>query len=119
MSAAERESSKSAPLVDGKLAAEEGSKPRTNSDAWAYDEYKAPEVVLGDWYSYGADWWSLGCIMYDLLHGCSPFYDVSSTRLNEKILNGKFHIRPILSVQCEDLLKRFVVFLQFSIFAID
>lgn len=30
----------------------------------------APEVIRGDKYSYPADIFSLGCILYELLFGC-------------------------------------------------
>ena len=29
--------------------------------------YRAPEVILDDYYSYGVDMWSLGCIFAELL----------------------------------------------------
>jgi mitogen-activated protein kinase 1/3 len=29
--------------------------------------YRAPEVILDDFYSYGVDMWSLGCIFAELL----------------------------------------------------
>ena len=31
--------------------------------------YRAPEIVLGCPYDHGADMWSFGCIVFELIHG--------------------------------------------------
>jgi len=36
-------------------------------------EYMAPEMVARKWYGKGADYWSLGCIAYEMLSGEPPF----------------------------------------------
>ena len=35
--------------------------------------YLAPEIVEKKGYNYSADWWSLGCLMYEMLSGNPPF----------------------------------------------
>ena len=37
----------------------------------------APEVIKGDRYTFSADIWSLGCILYELYIGYSPFWSNS------------------------------------------
>ena len=33
----------------------------------------APEVVKNERYTFGPDWWGLGCIIYEMLEGRAPF----------------------------------------------
>ena len=37
-------------------------------------QYIAPEVICKQGYDKGIDWWSLGCLLYEFLTGCFPFY---------------------------------------------
>ncbi|XP_066570468.1 G protein-coupled receptor kinase 5 isoform X2 [Amia ocellicauda] len=35
--------------------------------------YMAPEVINNERYSMSPDWWGLGCLIYEMTAGCSPF----------------------------------------------
>ena len=39
--------------------------------------YTAPEIVKDERYSKSVDMWAMGCVLYTLLCGFPPFYDVS------------------------------------------
>uniref|UniRef100_A0A8R1I5I3 G protein-coupled receptor kinase n=1 Tax=Caenorhabditis japonica TaxID=281687 RepID=A0A8R1I5I3_CAEJA len=35
--------------------------------------YMAPEIVKNERYSYGVDWWGVGCLIYEMIEGKAPF----------------------------------------------
>eukprot|EP01084_Bolivina_argentea_P169293 293493_1 len=60
-------------------------------------QYMAPEVISGEFFSYGADVWSVGVILYCMLFGFPPFNDyekdigdilTSEKYIEQKILLG-------------------------------
>ena len=52
--------------------------------------YVAPEIVAQEKYSKECDYWSIGIVLYILLCGYPPFFDVDNMKLFEKIKLGKF-----------------------------
>ena len=53
----------------------------------------APEILEGKKYSFAADVWSLGCILYELVTGVSAFFAISREKLKEKVL--KLEYKPL------------------------
>ena len=52
-------------------------------------EYLSPEVILQQPYSTDVDWWALGVILYELLHGITPFYAESVEEVFSNICRGE------------------------------
>lgn len=52
-------------------------------------EYLSPEVILQQAYSTDVDWWALGVILYELLHGITPFYAESVEDVFSSICKGE------------------------------
>lgn len=52
-------------------------------------EYMAPEVILNKRYNYKIDNWALGILLYELLHGYSPFSKNATIDFSRRISNGK------------------------------
>ncbi|PVI06224.1 kinase-like protein [Periconia macrospinosa] len=72
-------------------------------------DFMAPEVLKGDGYDHAVDWWSLGCLGYDLLTGSPPFSGHTHRRIEETIVHHKKINMPYyLSQDAKDLLTRFL-----------
>ncbi len=66
-----------------------------SEDDWARTlcgtmEYMAPEMVARKWYGKGADYWSLGCIAYEMMSGLPPFSSKKGSKdLFRKIMSER------------------------------
>ena len=69
-------------------------------------EYLAPEVLEGGGYDKSADWWSLGVLTYEMMHGLPPFYNKSQSLMFKLIKEGqlKFSEKVKLSPEAQDFL---------------
>ena len=67
------------------------SRDRQFRDAEVYGtpDYIAPEVILGQGYGFGVDWWSMGVIMYEMLIGTTPFSSTTVQDLFDEITDGE------------------------------
>jgi len=52
-------------------------------------EYIAPEVIQGKGHGKGADWWSYGVVLFELLSGYPPFWDETTYGTYKKIVARK------------------------------
>lgn len=48
-------------------------------------EYLAPEVLNKKGYTKSCDWWSFGCVLYEMLSGTPPFYSKKRAEIYDKI----------------------------------
>ncbi|TRY54968.1 hypothetical protein DNTS_020727 [Danionella cerebrum] len=53
-------------------------------------DYIAPEILLGQQYSFSVDWWSFGVLVYEMLIGQSPFHGDDEDELFESIRHPFF-----------------------------
>ncbi|KAL7517824.1 hypothetical protein ACHAWX_002712, partial [Stephanocyclus meneghinianus] len=70
-------------------------------------EYMSPEMVARKWYGKGADFWSLGCIAFEMLSGRPPFSAdrKGSKELFRKIMNERIRMPEGASASACKLLK--------------
>lgn len=50
-------------------------------------EYLAPEMIQKIQYGQAVDWWALGILIYEMLHGKPPFYHKNRSKMFQRILN--------------------------------
>ncbi|CDW75713.1 rps6 protein kinase [Stylonychia lemnae] len=48
-------------------------------------EYLAPEVLNKKGYNFACDWWSFGCVVYEMLSAIPPFYSKKRSEIYDKI----------------------------------
>ncbi|ELK32968.1 G protein-coupled receptor kinase 4 [Myotis davidii] len=47
--------------------------------------YMAPEVINNEAYTYSPDWWGLGCLLYEMIQGHSPFRKFKEKAKREEV----------------------------------
>lgn len=52
-------------------------------------EYNAPELINGEVGDSKVDIWSLGALVYNIIDGMSPFYDITEDQIKDNILNSE------------------------------
>ena len=71
-------------------------------------EYMAPEIIQEKPYSLGVDIWSLGILLYELLHGYSPFRvrgkEDDHRNIFKNIMKNDIKFERPLSSDCTDLI---------------
>jgi serine/threonine protein kinase len=63
-------------------------------------------VLSGTPYTKAVDWWSLGCVIYEMMVGVSPFYNSNLKRMYRAILNDEVRFPASLSPNVKDLITR-------------
>ena len=72
-------------------------------------QYLAPEVLLKKGYDKSVDWWSLGCVMYEMLTGKLPFAIKRGMKLNSKIYEKGVVFPKNLTKEAKDLIQNLLV----------
>eukprot|EP00003_Mantamonas_plastica_P013846 TRINITY_DN2406_c0_g1_i4.p1 TRINITY_DN2406_c0_g1~~TRINITY_DN2406_c0_g1_i4.p1 ORF type:complete len:445 (+),score=139.89 TRINITY_DN2406_c0_g1_i4:136-1470(+) len=68
--------------------------------------YMAPETLMGKGTNLSSDWWSLGCIFYEMLTGLPAFTGTSANECRDNVLNWKTSmVEPILVESEQEVLE--------------
>lgn len=90
-------------LCDFGLAKKLDSNEKRTSFCGTLD-YMPPEVVRGEKQDVAVDYWSLGCMLYEMVHGHSPFYHSDDETCQKKILNYDWKFETHISKELQDLI---------------
>ncbi len=66
-------------------------------------EYLAPEILLNNGYGKAVDWWSYGCLIFEMSSGLPPFYSQDVQEMYKRILNDKLSFSKEHSQDARDL----------------
>ncbi|XP_012506679.1 PREDICTED: serine/threonine-protein kinase Sgk2 isoform X2 [Propithecus coquereli] len=92
-------------LTDFGLCKEGVEPEETTSTFCGTPEYLAPEVLRKEPYDRAVDWWCLGAVLYEMLHGLPPFYSQDVSQMYENILYQPLQIPGGRTVAACDLLQ--------------
>ncbi|XP_072238811.1 protein kinase C delta type-like [Leuresthes tenuis] len=69
-------------------------------------DYIAPEILLGQKYTFSVDWWSFGVLVYEMLIGQSPFQGDDEDELFESIRSDVPHYPRWITKESKNLLEQ-------------
>ena len=72
-------------------------------------QYLAPEILSDDGYDNSVDWWSLGCVMYEMLVGKAPFRIPKGSYLTADLYKKKITIPEHVTPEAKDLISQLLV----------
>jgi serine/threonine protein kinase len=67
-------------------------------------EYMAPELLQKKSYDYTVDIWGLGILLYELMHGYSPYRAKKIEEIYDNIINKGIKFSSRISEEVKDLL---------------
>lgn len=68
--------------------------------------YLAPEMLKREGHTKSVDWYLLGVLLYEMLHGSPPYFSQNREQLFQNIRKAKLMIDKDLSEKVQDLLKK-------------
>ena len=91
------------------------SKIFENEDDKAYTvcgtpQYLAPEILLKKGYDKAVDWWSLGCVLYEMLYGRLPFKFKKGQKISLNIYKEEIPFDKKISEEAKDLIINLLIF---------
>lgn len=71
-------------------------------------EYYSPEMIRKTGYNKSTDYWSLGILLYEMLIGCTPFFDSEPLKIYQKINQGKILFPKKIDKNAKIIIKHFL-----------
>ncbi|KAK8846140.1 Microtubule-associated serine/threonine-protein kinase 2 [Tritrichomonas musculus] len=96
-------------MVDRSLSFNGGSSLLTVTDSCVgTPDYTSPEIILSQPHTFTADYFSLGCILYEFLVGIPPFHGQTPSETFQKVVKGHYDSESLEdnSEEVQDLISR-------------
>lgn len=71
-------------------------------------QYIAPEIIMNKGHGKPVDWWALGILIYEMIHGIDPFDAADAMEIYAKILAGKIRFSRTFPSDAKSLVKHLV-----------
>ena len=65
-------------------------------------EYAAPEMITYSGHNIMCDWWSFGILIYELLYGRTPFFNLDKNRMYDLINTGSISYPLFIEIEGEE-----------------
>ena len=65
-------------------------------------EYASPEMITFEGHTVMTDWWSLGILIYELLYGNTPFFNMDKNRMYDLINTGSISYPKTITIEGEE-----------------
>lgn len=72
-------------------------------------EYQAPEILVNAEYDKSVDYWSIGCLLYEMISGIPPYFDKNRENLKARILTESPRFSRIFSDAAKDIIDKLLV----------
>ena len=72
-------------------------------------DYLAPEIVSNQGHTRAVDWWTLGVLTFEMLHGQPPFAADDQMKTFKKIASGRYVVEGHVSSSARDLIRRLLL----------
>ncbi len=77
-----------------------GTEKETNFAGSA--EYASPEMITYEGHTFMTDWWSFGILIYELLYGNTPFFNMDKNRMYDLITTGSISYPKYITFEGEE-----------------
>jgi serine/threonine protein kinase len=84
-------------IIDFGLSKENADSNYTNNSFVLTNFYPTPEVLMRKPHGKSLDWYLLGALLYELIVGVPPYFNLNPNIMKESILNGPLKIPRSLS----------------------
>ena len=72
-------------------------------------QYLAPEILTESGYDSSVDWWSMGCVMYEMLVGSAPFRIPKNGPPKVEYYMRKVYLPDYVTPEAKDLIKQLLI----------